>query len=102
MKPEEAMELLDTDISNIGIDRKGYAKGVSYVDWGRMVITAKAALEKQIPKEPKKLTYQPLLHAGWKWECPCCGLAVGENKYHDEVTDKDKYCCSCGQALLWR
>jgi predicted RNA-binding Zn-ribbon protein involved in translation (DUF1610 family) len=57
--------------------------------------------EKETPKKPKKLTYEPLINHGWKWECPNCGLAVGGNKNATDYTDQDKFCPSCGQALKW-
>lgn len=59
------------------------------------------ALEKQIPKKPKKLTYKLLINDGWIYECPTCGCACGENKYHTEVTQDDAYCTQCGQMLDW-
>lgn len=59
------------------------------------------ALEKQIPKKPKKLTYKLLLDDGWIYECPACGCACGENKYHSDVTKDDVYCTQCGQMLDW-
>ena len=59
------------------------------------------ALEKQIPKKPKKLTYKLLLDDGWIYECPACGCACGENKYHSDVTKGDMYCTQCGQMLDW-
>lgn len=65
------------------------------------LITALFALQKQMPKEPKPLKYQPLLNASWGWECPACGLAVGENKNDIDITQEDAYCPSCGQALKW-
>jgi hypothetical protein len=59
------------------------------------------ALKKQVPRKPKLLKYQPLLNAGWEWECPACGLAVGKNKNDIDVTQEDPYCPSCGQSLKW-
>ena len=59
------------------------------------------ALAKQVPAKPKKLTYKLLLDAGWIYECPTCGCACGENKYHAEVTCDDMYCTQCGQKLDW-
>lgn len=58
-----------------------------------------SSLEKQVPKKPNKLTYKPLLDDGWRYECPTCKGAVGENIYHPEVTDNELFCYSCGQAL---
>lgn len=58
------------------------------------------ALEKQIPKNPKKMTYLLFKEAGWEYECPCCGLAVGRNDKY-EISEERGYCESCGQALDW-
>lgn len=59
--------------------------------------TAKAALEKQIPKSPDyegdgysngQLVYDT-------WICPCCG-------HHYEVDYDDyEYCPKCGQKIDW-
>jgi hypothetical protein len=64
------------------------------------------ALEKQIPKKPKILTWPLLTEAGWKHGCPNCGCAVGENKnlgfaYGEYLEPNEDFCCSCGQALDW-
>jgi len=59
------------------------------------------ALEKQVPKKPNKLTYKFLIDIGWKWECPVCKGAVGENKNAIDYTQEDDYCPSCGQKLDW-
>ena len=58
-------------------------------------------LQKQVPKKPKKLTYKLLIDEGWIYECPTCGCACGENKYHPDVTGDDLYCTQCGQKLDW-
>lgn len=60
-----------------------------------------SALEKQIPKKPKKLTYKPLLDFGWRYECPNCKCACGENIYHEEITSDQIFCTQCGQAIDW-
>lgn len=62
---------------------------------------ANLVLGRDIPKKPKKLTYKLLLDDGWMYECPTCGCACGENKYHPEVTQDDVYCTQCGQKLDW-
>ena len=63
-------------------------------------------LEKQIPKKPKTLNYGLLIEYGWKYECPNCGCAVGDNKnlafaYGEYLNLYEDYCCNCGQALDW-
>ena len=42
---------------------------------------AKAALEKQISKKPKKMNYKPLVDFGWEYACAICGCAVGAVSY---------------------
>ena len=51
--------------------------------------------------KPRKITYEPLKKAGWEYECPYCGKAVGFNKFGMEFTDEDNYCPSCGGKLNW-
>ena len=68
--------------------------------------TAVEALRKQIPKKPKTLNYGLLIEYGWKYECPNCGCAIGDNKnlafaYGEYLEPYEDYCCSCGQALDW-
>lgn len=77
---------------------KEYPRAIKITD---ALIMAVEALKKQVPMKPKKLTYKLLLDAGWIYECPNCGCACGENKYHLEVTQDDMYCTQCGQALDW-
>ena len=77
---------------------KEYPRAIKITD---ALIMAVEALKKQVPMKPKKLTYKLLLDAGWVYECPTCGCACGENKYHPEVTQDDIYCTQCGQRLDW-
>ena len=72
-----------------------------YPTYREAKLMAIEALEKQVPMKPKKLTYKLLLDDGWIYECPTCGCACGENKYHPEVTKDDMYCTQCGQAIDW-
>ena len=55
--------------------------------------------ERDTAKKMLPLTYKPLLEAGWRYECPNCGCAVGENIYHPDVTKDYEYCSMCGQKL---
>ena len=57
------------------------------------------AMDKQMAKKILPLTYEPLLEIGWRYQCPNCGCAVGENVYHPDVTKDYKYCSMCGQAI---
>lgn len=63
--------------------------------------TAIEALKKQIPKKPKEMKYELLIEYGWKYACPTCGCACGENMYHYDVTKDDMFCTQCGQLLDW-
>lgn len=55
--------------------------------------------ERDTAKKMLPLTYKPLLEAGWRYECPNCGCAVGENIYHPDVTKNYEHCSMCGQKL---
>lgn len=64
-----------------------------------------AALEKQLPKKPKRVNKNSVFDGNWKMICPCCGTTLVER-----ITTKDtsypiqhnmtKH-CNCGQALDW-
>ena len=54
------------------------------------VQTAIQALEKQIPKKPKKDEYCGFVD----YACPICGRDVGDSR--------TKYCRNCGQRLEWK
>lgn len=59
--------------------------------------TAKAALEKQIPKSP---TYEGDGYSNGQlvydtWVCPCCG------QYYEVDYDDYEYCPKCGQKIDW-
>lgn len=95
---KEAIEVL----SDFGKQVKAKADGAyetdKFVEAKKLAIFA---LEKKIAKKPKVLTYHPLKAAGWEYECPACGSAVGENNDAFDYTQKDDYCPSCGQRLNW-
>lgn len=63
--------------------------------------TLQELIERTTPKKPRKLTYDLLIKEGWVYECPNCGSACGENKYHAEVTTNENYCPNCGHAIDW-
>lgn len=105
MTNEEAIQRIDDVLSSdYHYDETlGYQLTSDDFEW---LETAKSALEKQIPKKPKILTWQPLIDAGWKHGCPNCGCAVGINKhlgfaYEEYLEPNESFCCSCGQALDW-
>lgn len=53
------------------------------------------ALEKQIPKQVKKIRHETILGYAVTVYCPFCGGSVWQN------ADESKYCFRCGQALKW-
>ena len=101
MEVKEAIKCIDDVLSSdYHYDETlGYQLTSDDIEWLEM---AKEALEKQIPKKPEKLTYKLLINEGWIYECPTCGCACGENKYHSDVTKGDIYCTQCGQMLDWK
>ena len=63
------------------------------------------ALEKQIPKKPKRIDKNYVFDGNWKKICPCCGITLMER-----ITTKDESYpvhynmtkhCKCGQTLDW-
>lgn len=63
-----------------------------YVEW--MEVMAES-LEKQIPKQVKKVRQETILGYAVIVHCPNCGGSVWQN------ADESKYCFRCGQKLDW-
>lgn len=83
----------------INLNRSGEVDPQYYLD---ISITPNLdIINKQIPMKPQIVKYRPLLDIGWKYECPACGYAVGENSNALDYTQEDEYCSSCGQKLDW-
>lgn len=59
------------------------------------------ALERQLPKQVEKMTYQLLKNSGWEHQCPICKCAIGLNRNAIDYTQDDEYCPTCGQHLKW-
>jgi predicted RNA-binding Zn-ribbon protein involved in translation (DUF1610 family) len=64
------------------------------------------AIEKQIPKKPRLLSYGLLIDSGWRHECPNCKCAIGKNEYlefayGEYLEPYEDYCPQCGQAIDW-
>ncbi len=53
------------------------------------------ALEKQIPKQVKKIRHETILGYSVTVHCPFCGGSVWQIKC------ESKYCFRCGQAIDW-
>lgn len=70
-----------------------------YEDTGLTPAEIMELKERDTEKKILPITYKPLLEAGWRYECPNCGCAVGENIYHPDVTKDYEYCSMCGQKL---
>lgn len=64
------------------------------------IVTAVSALEKQIPKKPRKTNdYCGIFKKTYYFSCPKCGNAY-LTKEMDERNDT-RYCWHCGQAIDW-
>ena len=93
MNPEEALKQFKE------WNESGWSK--SETPSSEALILAIQALGKQVPKKPKKLSYEPLIKHGWKYECPECTKAIGLNSVGFDYTDEDPFCPSCGQRIGW-
>lgn len=97
--PEETG--ISNDIKNIQNVIKAIKELEDYYSIGT-VEECRDAREKQVIKKPKKMEYKPLFDFGWRYACPSCGCAVGENEHDGEFTQQDEYCATCGQKLEWQ
>ena len=92
MTENEAIKLIENDL-------KLHSKDLSskYKNGLRMAIQA---LEKQIPKKPRKTdSYRGVLKRVYAYVCPTCGNACLE-KYMNE-RQNTMFCWNCGQKLDW-
>lgn len=89
MTKEEAIEILQ--------EERDYAQFPQYVKEAIKVATS--AIEKQIPKHPKK---KEETQYSTFYDCPCCGGYL-VSKIDGELCcgQEYKYCYHCGQALDW-
>lgn len=64
-----------------------------------------SALEKQIPKKPKRVNKNSVFDGNWKMICPCCGAVLIERITTEDTSYPIQYNmtkhCMCGQALDW-
>lgn len=104
MTNEEAIKKIDDVLSSdYHYDETlGYQLTSDDFEW---LEEAKKALEKQIPKKPKRVDKNYVFDGNWKKICPCCGVTLMER-----ITTKDESYpvhynmtkhCKCGQALDW-
>ena len=93
------------DIEKAAIDwlnceRENYSKDSVYRYYMGLAVKA---LERQIPKKPKKQPYmQEEFDSGTEYLCPNCESLVGG--YSDDLEDwcgQHDYCEDCGQKLDW-
>ena len=93
------------DIEKAAIDwlnceRENYSKDSVYRYYMGLAVKA---LERQIPKKPKKQPYmQEEFDSGTEYLCPNCELLVGG--YSDDLEDwcgQHDYCEDCGQKIDW-
>lgn len=112
MKPEDAIEWLNKMMPEWDHEANLYC-ATPIMGLGEYVCTepegyvfkaAIEALEKQIPKEPKKESMcSGNAFDSWdKYNCPDCNnfLHSGARSLVSKYT-MPKYCCRCGQALRW-
>lgn len=64
-----------------------------------------SALEKQIPKKPKRIDKNATFDGNWKKVCPACGRVLVERITTPEESYPRIYNfsphCICGQAIKW-
>ena len=94
MTENEVIKEVRFNMSEIGLNDEA-AKRVSEAK-----SIAVQALEKQIPKKPRKTdSYRGMLIRVYAYACPTCGNACLE-KYMNE-RQNTMFCWNCGQKLDW-
>lgn len=67
--------------------------------------TAIFAIEKQIPKKPKRIDKNKTFDGNWTNVCPTCGKVLAERITTEDLSIPHLYCyssyCKCGQRLDW-
>lgn len=97
MTNEEAIKTIEVAIAEVEWNYP--------MDYAIAFETAIAALEKQIPKKPKRVNKNSVFDGNWKKICPCCGAVLieritTEDKSYPVQYNMTKHCW-CGQALDW-
>ena len=73
--------------------------------FGDAIDLAISALEKQIPKKPKRIDKNATFDGNWKKVCPACGRTLIERITTPEESYPRHYNytphCICGQAIDW-
>ena len=89
---DEEYEMLNTAIS--ALEEIQQYREIGSLEEFREVV------DRQKPKKILPLDRDGLLYEdGWRYKCPVCGCAVGENVYHPDVTKDFEYCSMCGQKI---
>lgn len=90
-------------IANIEYARKWLGSESDFSD--EALDMAISALEKQIPKKPKRIDKNATFDGNWKKVCPACGRTLMERITTPEESYPEIYNhtphCICGQAIDW-
>ena len=93
MTESEAIKILQRDLQ-IQLENKAIPDGIEAIQ------IAIQALEKQIPKKPRKTdSYRGVLKRVYAYACPTCHNVCLE-KYMNE-RQNTTFCWDCGQKLDW-
>ena len=93
MTESEAIKILQRDLQ-IQLENKALPDGIEAIQ------IAIQALEKQIPKKPRKTdSYRGVLKRVYAYACPTCHNVCLE-KYMNE-RQNTTFCWDCGQKLDW-
>ena len=106
MKPEEAIEIIETtkvlykpkavqDAFDMAVN--AIREVQKYWEIGT-VEECREAVEKQKPKKPK-LNYKPRFSGKATYTCPKCGNCCLEEFANER--QNNNYCWDCGQAIQW-
>ena len=106
MENREAIEWLKGCVVAYEVDNKGRPNGNVTCELIQEVIDmAISALEKQIPKKPKRIDKNATFDGNWKKVCPACGRVLVERITTPEESYPRTYNhtphCICGQAIDW-
>jgi uncharacterized protein with PIN domain len=97
MTNEEAIGVLK-NVAWLGTDKK-----VEEVE--RAIYIAVDALQKQIPKKPKRVNKNDIFDGNWRKICPTCGRVLMERITTNVESYPRHYnmsgFCWCGQAIDW-
>ena len=97
MTKEEAIETIKIAIAEVEWNYP--------MDYAVAFEMAISAIEKQIPKKPKRINKNSVFDDNWKKICPCCGAVLIERITTENTSHPIHYNmtmhCKCGQALDW-